>query len=507
MYFVQTLCDSPKNKKKGNAKYPFFIIQLFLIKKYEIYRILDKICTMKKIFSLVLLFSTHCFSQTIIEGVLPSLKNNSFSVKADVSALNDHKGLTIGKGTIDENGQFRSAISLSKEQPVTLFTGNVFFVLWIKPNSTLSIRESENKNYIFSGAASAENFLLYTTGIMQPFAVPGNIGTTDFRPEMQLKYIDSIETGRLSLKKNAERSSNLSKIFLDYYKAEVTNFSLFNKNQYPAFFKTSKKITEDDIPGTYFGFWDKFILPGDSNASRSYQNALGDFIEYKALQNTGSSEQGTEKSWEEMFRTADSLLVLHPLSLQKQKTSFLLLLIKYFNFPYLTGRELDNYKRQFPSSASIALLEDMWKKKQASLSIIPSFRLKNEKGDWVKIENFRGSVVYIDFWGSWCKACLENMPHAKTLKERFKNEKVAFLYLDFNDTKEKWTEAIKKYKIEGVHLKAETSDEEYFIRVFNTGEGFPRYALIDKEGKLVTISAPPPQHPDIYPLIKKHLDE
>lgn len=73
--------------------------------------------------------------------------------------------------------------------------------------------------------------------------------------------------------------------------------------------------------------------------------------------------------------------------------------------------------------------------------------------------------------------------------------------INFYDTDEKWTNAIKKYHIEGVHLKAEKSDEAYFNDLFEIGQGFPRYALIDKEGKLVTISAPQPQDVSVYDLI------
>ena len=99
------------------------------------------------------------------------------------------------------------------------------------------------------------------------------------------------------------------------------------------------------------------------------------------------------------------------------------------------------------------------------------------------------------------------MPHAAQLKEKLKGKDVVFLYLNFYDTQQKWLTAIKKYAIGGTHLKAEKTDEEYFDKVFKINQGFPRYALINKKGSLVTISAPPPNDPAAYNLIIKHLDE
>src|SRR5690606_18702405 len=133
----------------------------------------------------------------------------------------------------------------------------------------------------------------------------------------------------------------------------------------------------------YFKFWNSFILQDDSTASNSYQNALQNFIENKTLEKIGKSQIGTEQYWIEMFKTADTLLQQYPLNLQKQKTAYLLLLIKYFNYTKSTSKEIDIFKKQFPSSISIPLINSLWQKKQGSASVTPSFRLKNNEGQYV----------------------------------------------------------------------------------------------------------------------------
>lgn len=453
-------------------------------------------------------FSKITFGQTKIEGQLATFPNTQYSVETGQSALNAHVGISIGEGKTDDKGHFNVSINVKAEQQVSLFIGKNFFLkLWVKPNSTLNIKEGADGHYGFSGAMASENSVLYLTGLMQPYKVSPNIGLNSFEPEKQLRYLDNIETKRLLTLSEAEKGNAISEIFSAYCKTEVRNFSYVNKNQYPLLLRSAGKITNTDVPKDYFRFWEKFKLEEDSTASGSFQRALQDFIAYKTVKKIGNSQVGSENYWKETFRTADSLLVGHPFTLQQQKATYLLFLIKYFNFTNFTAHQIDEFRNQFPFSPAIPIIENLWHKKQESISTYPSFRLLSNKGKWVDIKDFRGKVVYIDFWGSWCKACLLNIPYSKTLKEKFKDKDVVFLYLDFYDTSEKWKSAIEKYKIEGTHLKVEKADEEYFDRVFNISQGFPRYALIDKSGKLVTISAPQPQEQSAYDLIKRHLDE
>lgn len=462
---------------------------------------------MKALFFFLFFVSNISFGQTNVEGNIGTFPNTKYSIKIDRSPLNEYRGKSVAEGTTDDKGRFAVPIDIKREQPIILFIGNLFFSLWAKPNTTVGISENPGKQYFFFGETAIENNILFQSGLMQPYKTPENIGLDTFNPDKQTAYLDSIEKNRLKILNAMHNNNGVSETFRSYYKSEVYSYTFFNKNQYAALLKSTNKITDKDIPKDYFNFWNNFELENDSTASNSYQNALQNYIEYLALGKVGKNKTGTEQAWGEMFRTADSLLQKYPLSLQKQKTNYLLLLIKYFNFDNLAANEMDFYRKQFPQSSSIPVLENLWNKKQGVTSTIPSFQLKNTKGEFVDIKDFRGKVVYIDFWGSWCKACLINMPYAQKLKDRFKNKNVAFIYIDFSDTEEKWAEAIKKYNIEGIHLKAEKSDEEYFNKVFNIDQGFPKYALIDKKGKLVTISAPQPQDQSIYGIIQEHLNE
>ena len=185
----------------------------------------------------------------------------------------------------------------------------------------------------------------------------------------------------------------------------------------------------------------------------------------------------------------------------------ILFYIQYIDDADMISGLKSNYIKKFPNSDYTKLIEANWSKKHQSLLSKPVFSLKNINGELVNVESFKGKIVYIDFWGSWCKACLLEMPSAKKLREKFKDDQIVFLYLDFYDTKELWLKAIKTNEITGVNLKAELTDEKYFNDFFDIKNGFPRYAVLDKNGFLMTTSAPSPSDPKTIAYLEKLLNK
>ncbi len=64
----------------------------------------------------------------------------------------------------------------------------------------------------------------------------------------------------------------------------------------------------------------------------------------------------------------------------------------------------------------------------------PSFTFKTLDGEEVTPETLAGKIVVLDFWATWCKPCLESMPHLAKVQERFKdNDKVQFLAVNIEE--------------------------------------------------------------------------
>ena len=66
-----------------------------------------------------------------------------------------------------------------------------------------------------------------------------------------------------------------------------------------------------------------------------------------------------------------------------------------------------------------------------------SLKLINSKGEKVNMEQFKGKVIFINLWATWCPPCIAEMPGINALYNDVKNENVEFLMLSLDDSFEK----------------------------------------------------------------------
>lgn len=156
-----------------------------------------------------------------------------------------------------------------------------------------------------------------------------------------------------------------------------------------------------------------------------------------------------------------------------------------------TGKYLDDVVQQQ------ALIAEKEKEKKAKENPVLTFT--DLKGKSFDLSKFRGKVVYVDFWASWCGPCRIQFPYARKLHEsipeKLKKE-VVFLYISIDDTVEKWKEGIKTNGLEDFvngHVDGGWGAEvlaKLGIR------SIPRYMLIDRNGKIVNPNAGRPGDPE-----------
>jgi thiol-disulfide isomerase/thioredoxin len=134
----------------------------------------------------------------------------------------------------------------------------------------------------------------------------------------------------------------------------------------------------------------------------------------------------------------------------------------------------------------------------------PNFTLKDADGNPVKLSDYKGKVVYLNFWGTWCSPCIENIPDALKLQEKYKDKPVAFLYVSMEydeDDIANWRNFIQgkdkdfqKYlskPFPGVHVVAPKQFHNEQIKPYKLNFA-PTYVLIDQEGNIVSPRAESP---------------
>ena len=102
------------------------------------------------------------------------------------------------------------------------------------------------------------------------------------------------------------------------------------------------------------------------------------------------------------------------------------------------------------------------------------------------LEPFKGRIVYLDIWGTWCGPCKDKLKESHFVKDQLKDFDIVYLYLANTSPEESWKNVIKEYNLTGpncVHYnlpKAQQRAVEQFLNV----DSFPTYKLIDKQGNI-----------------------
>lgn len=114
-----------------------------------------------------------------------------------------------------------------------------------------------------------------------------------------------------------------------------------------------------------------------------------------------------------------------------------------------------------------------------SLGATLNIDLINSKGEKVNLEQFRGKVIFLNFWATWCPPCIAEMPGINNLYKETKGENVEFvmLSLDRNFEKAKEFRDKKGYKFE-IYRASGPIPEKY------SSSSIPTTYVIDTKGNL-----------------------
>ncbi len=107
-------------------------------------------------------------------------------------------------------------------------------------------------------------------------------------------------------------------------------------------------------------------------------------------------------------------------------------------------------------------------------------------GQTRKLADFRGKILVLDFWGTWCGPCIQMIPAAKQLHEHYKDKDVAFLAIHTAGTDMSLVKRLMKQQewnvVSGLD-KGEDIVDGRTIQAFGV-QGFPTIMVIDRQGKV-----------------------
>ncbi|MBY0154841.1 MULTISPECIES: TlpA disulfide reductase family protein [Cytobacillus] len=79
-------------------------------------------------------------------------------------------------------------------------------------------------------------------------------------------------------------------------------------------------------------------------------------------------------------------------------------------------------------------------------NLAPDFELTDMEGNPVKLSDYRGKAVLLNFWASWCPPCRAEMPHMEKLYNKYKDENFDILAVNLTNTEKNSGDAEKFVK-------------------------------------------------------------
>lgn len=113
----------------------------------------------------------------------------------------------------------------------------------------------------------------------------------------------------------------------------------------------------------------------------------------------------------------------------------------------------------------------------------PDFTLEDMQGKKVSLSDFKGKIVIINFWATWCPPCIEEMPSMEQLHQKFKGEDFVLLAVN--------VEEMSRSLVEGFLKKNPFTfpvllDEDAVVQQLYGAYRFPETLIVDRNGMVVT---------------------
>ncbi len=154
------------------------------------------------------------------------------------------------------------------------------------------------------------------------------------------------------------------------------------------------------------------------------------------------------------------------------------------NFIHFAKKFIEEYEATDPmATADLQKLVD----KISAFSIggqAPDFEQKSPDGKDIKLSDFRGKVLLVDFWASWCGPCRRENPRLVATYNKYKEEGFEILGVSLDRDRNRWIGAIEK---DGL-LWPQVSDLKYWqneVAVLYNVKSIPHTILLNEDGKII----------------------
>lgn len=382
--------------------------------------------------------------------------------------------------------------------------------IFIMPNDTLQLTERQ-EGIEYTGVTALMNTYLrekekalQTTNFI---GAKGSLSSTATNLDELRQTVNSISKKELDFLAAYQQSADLPQWFVDFERSDIQYFGGVVQLNSPGY-RSSLMGLEETPPEDYYDFVEELAINNPAATLSVY------YFEY--LLKLGSHLAATDSVKALSIKDRVPLVFNESLKLYSQELSPQLRDYMYayqLSRAIIAGYPLDHQHindaiKAINDSTLVRLIKNIQHKK-AQNSLLPGSPAPNfsiSDGDSIfTLNQFKGKVVLLSFWATWCKACILEFPYENMLNDQLKGQDFALISICVGTSIETSQKILEKNPLNTINLYASNAERETLNAEYNI-YGLPHYVLIDKDGNIIENKTRRPSEKQLRAKINEFLD-
>jgi peroxiredoxin len=266
---------------------------------------------------------------------------------------------------------------------------------------------------------------------------------------------------------------------------------------YPDFYRYDVKKELPGLDTAYYAFTRQLLLPNDSALHvDGYRSYMSSYLMHQAAQGLANADADTaaQRRWDRNYQAVIERVLGRSRS-RDQALAHWLAEAMDFRRPDLVAPLVAGFRRSSRDTSLSGLIGRRFAQKLllAPGRPAPAFALADTSGQTVALSSFRGRVVYLDFWATWCGPCLQEMQAAPPLYQHFTGRPdVAFVAVSLDHDAQAWRRWVRRHAQPGVvYLHVPGGITAPVAKSYQIN-GIPSYWLLGPDGRIVDNAPPRP---------------
>lgn len=446
----------------------------------------------------IFFLSTNAQDNTLVMGRMANLGLvKEIEIKVNEKYLNNN--IVSYTAEIMDDGRFAFPLEINEAQLVSLTYSRNKTLIYLEPNDTLEIIADANSfpfSNEFGHRGGANNTHLKKYYEENPPELNA-FKLKQYRSKGTYWYINTPDMDRLMLGNNPSEFSQKMALRKE---TAFANLDFFNKNNpseltpefrnfisteilydwayhmllYGDVFKNRFGITAD-----FFSFLHEVPLQNEGIGNYWYRQFLQAYLCFRYAEETPANN-----AFAGQYDLSKKLFSGKPMAYLQSE-----MLVRGFRAKQIEALQrkywdfTDNNTYSQLDDKVVAVYYQIMKYAEGSLA--PDFTLADQNGQSISLHEYKGKVIYLNFWASWCRPCMAKIDQLKAIQTDLEQQGIVFLHVSLDRQKETWLETLRSKNIPGLHVLANGAIDSDIARNYQI-KILPQYYIIDKLGNFAT---------------------